>query len=84
VVFVDPENTSKMCSSCGNIRNDLRIWERRYNCPECGLSTDRDLNAAQNILTRATVGQTGSNACNSVIERDVAEATSMKQEAQLT
>jgi transposase len=44
---------------------------------------DRDLNAARNILIRATPGQGGSNACNSVKERDVAEATSVKQEAHI-
>jgi len=81
VVFVDPKNTSKMCSRCGNIRNDLTLWDRTYTCPRCGLSTDRDLNSAVNILIRATAGQAGSNACNSFKERDVALATSVKQEA---
>jgi len=81
VVFVNPEDTSKMCSSCGNIRDDLSLWDRTYNCPNCGLLIDRDLNSARNILMKATPGQGGSNACNSVMERDVALATSMKQEA---
>jgi len=82
VVFVDPKDTSKMCSRCGNIRDDLTLWDRTYNCPNCGLSTDRDLNSAVNILTKATPGQGGSNACNSLQkERDVALATSVKQEA---
>jgi len=81
VVFVDPEDTSKMCSRCGNIRSDLTLRDRIYTCSECGLSIDRDLNAARNILIRATPGQGGSNACNSVMERDVAIATSVKQEA---
>jgi putative transposase len=81
VVFVNPENTSQECSNCHQIvRKDLA--ERMHNCPFCGLYIDRDLNAARNILTRATVGQTGSNACNSLQkERDVAVATSVKQEA---
>ncbi len=82
VVFVDPENTSKMCSRCGNIRDDLSLGDRIYACPNCGLLIDRDLNAARNILMRATPGQGGSNACNSLQkERDVAVATSVKQEA---
>jgi len=63
IVFVNPENTSRMCNGCGNIRNDLTLWDRIYTCPECGLSIDRDLNSAVNILTKATVGQTGSNVC---------------------
>ncbi|NYZ78625.1 IS200/IS605 family element transposase accessory protein TnpB [Candidatus Micrarchaeota archaeon] len=85
VVFVDPKNTSKTCSRCGNIRDDLTLWDRVYNCPECGLSTDRDLNSAVNILIRATPGQGGSNACNSLLheERDAAIAASMKQEAHI-
>jgi putative transposase len=81
VVFVDPKNTTKECSRCRNIRKDLTLWDREYACPNCGLSMDRDMNAARNILMRATPGQGGSNACNSLLERDVALATSMKQEA---
>jgi putative transposase len=83
VVFVDPKNTSKICNKCGNIRNNLTLWDRTYTCPECGLSIDRDLNSAVNILMRATGGHPGSNACNSLSERDVAEAMSMKQEARI-
>ena len=52
------------------------LWKRQHNCPFCGLSMDRDVNAAINILNRATVGTTGSNACG-----DVAIATPMNQEA---
>jgi len=81
VVFVDPRDTSKMCNRCGNIRDDLTLWDRTYSCPKCGLSTDRDLNSAVNILMKATAGHAGSNACNSLLERDVAIATSVKQEA---
>jgi putative transposase len=80
VVFVDPKNTTQECSNCHQIvQKDLT--ERMHNCPFCGLSIDRDLNAARNILIRATEGHSGSNACNSVMERDVELATSVKQEA---
>lgn len=49
VVLVNSANTSQMCSSCGQIvKKDLSI--RVHNCPYCGLSIDRDLNAAKNIL----------------------------------
>jgi putative transposase len=83
VVFVDPKNTTQECSNCHQIvKKDLT--ERMHECPFCNISIDRDLNAARNILKRATVGQTGSNACNSLQkERDVAEVTSVKQEAHI-
>ncbi|MFH1221492.1 MAG: RNA-guided endonuclease TnpB family protein [Candidatus Micrarchaeota archaeon] len=74
VILVNPENTTKECSGCGIlVKKDL--WERQHNCPSCGLSINRDYNAAINILNRATVGTTGSNACG-----DVAIATPMNQE----
>jgi len=76
VVFVDPKDTSKMCSRCGNIRRDLSLWDRVYTCPNCGLSTDRDLNSAVNILIKATEGHSGSNASG-----NAAKAASMKEEA---
>lgn len=41
------EATSKTCSNCGN-KKDMPLSERVYNC-SCGLSIDRDLNAAINI-----------------------------------
>ena len=41
--------SSRMCSRCGNIRHDLKLWDRTYHCNVCGLSMDRDLNAAINI-----------------------------------
>jgi putative transposase len=41
--------SSRMCSKCGNIKHDLKLSDRTYHCNECGLSIDRDLNAAINI-----------------------------------
>lgn len=40
--------SSKMCSDCGQIKSDLKLSDRTYNC-DCGLSIDRDLNASINI-----------------------------------
>jgi putative transposase len=48
-VLVDPRNTSKMCSRCGCII-EIPLSERAFNCPHCGLTLDRDVNAAINIL----------------------------------
>ena len=41
--------SSKTCSSCGNIKDDLTLSDRTYHCTECGFQTDRDLNAAINL-----------------------------------
>jgi putative transposase len=58
-VKVDPRHTSQMCSNCGEIvKKDLSI--RVHDCPHCGLSLDRDENAARNILARG-MARLGSN-----------------------
>lgn len=41
--------SSKTCSGCGAVKAKLRLSERRYQCDECGLALDRDLNAARNL-----------------------------------
>lgn len=51
VVLVDPRDTSKMCSSCGEMVAKT-LSDRTHTCPQCGLVLDRDLNAAINILHR--------------------------------
>jgi putative transposase len=76
VLFVDPTDTSKTCNRCGNIRNNLTLWDRKYTCPICNLSINRDLNSAVNILTKATGGHPGSNASG-----NAAKAASVKEEA---
>ncbi len=43
--------SSKRHVACGYIYQDLQLSEREWTCPECGELVDRDLNAAQNILT---------------------------------
>jgi putative transposase len=49
LIEVDPRNTSKTCSGCGNIKQDLTLRDREYHCEPCGLAIDRDQNAAINI-----------------------------------
>lgn len=51
VIAVDPKNTSQACAGCGVIVKKS-VSVRQHNCPDCGLSLDRDINAAFNILTR--------------------------------
>jgi putative transposase len=52
VAFVDPAYTSKTCSCCGAIFEGLTLADRWVECA-CGLSMDRDVNAAINVLKRA-------------------------------
>jgi putative transposase len=55
LIEVDPRNTTQDCSGCG-AKVPKELGDRQHECPQCGLSIDRDLNAARNILTRAGVG----------------------------
>jgi len=52
-LLVDPRHTSSDCSRCGT-RVPKQLWERVHSCPVCGLTCDRDYNAALNILARGT------------------------------
>ena len=63
VVYVDPRNTSQLCSGCRKIvKKDLKT--RIHDCPYCGLTMDRDENAALNILRRGKEKVNGANAGN--------------------
>ncbi|MFI6319832.1 IS607 family element RNA-guided endonuclease TnpB [Nonomuraea sp. NPDC050556] len=41
--------SSKTCSSCGAVKPKLPLQVRTYDCERCGLSIDRDVNAATNL-----------------------------------
>ncbi len=41
--------SSKTCSACGQVKHDLKLSDRRWACAGCGVSHDRDHNAAVNI-----------------------------------
>ncbi len=43
--------TSKTCSSCGTIKEDLKS-SKVFNCLKCKMSLGRDFNASKNILMR--------------------------------
>lgn len=52
VILVNPAFTSNTCCSCGTVFPELSLADRWVDC-SCGLSIDRDVNAALNILKRA-------------------------------
>lgn len=42
--------SSKLCSNCSYKKTDLTLKDREWTCPECGMTHDRDINAAVNIM----------------------------------
>jgi len=50
--------SSKRCHCCGFINQDLKLSDRAWTCPECGIRHSRDLNAAVNIANFGRVERT--------------------------
>lgn len=50
LVIVNPYKTSQICSNCGYDDGKHTLDIRQWTCPNCGISHDRDVNAAINIL----------------------------------
>ena len=50
--------SSKTCSGCGEVKAKLSLNERTYRCDNCGLTMDRDLNAAINIHVAGSAPET--------------------------
>lgn len=65
---VNPAYTSQDCSGCGERKKKL-LSQREHVCTSCGLNTHRDINAAINILARATGERPESNACGDATAR---------------
>lgn len=49
---IDESYTSKICSNCGNIHDDLGS-KKIYECSKCSIKIDRDINGARNIYTKS-------------------------------
>ena len=45
--------SSKTCSCCDHIKENLSLDERSWICSKCNVKHDRDVNASKNILRRA-------------------------------
>jgi putative transposase len=57
------EPTSKTCSGCGWVDDDLCLADRTFRCQVCGQVLDRDLNAAINLEKLAGSSPESQNAC---------------------
>lgn len=38
--------TTKLCFHCGEVHNEIKVWDRVFRC-DCGVCMDRDIHAAQ-------------------------------------
>ncbi len=71
--------SSKMCSCCGHVLEELPLSVRAWTCPACGARHDRDLNAAANIAregarlleegTAGPAGTSGTKASGTLLEQ---------------
>jgi len=78
IVKIDPKNTTKQCSNCGNIQK-MPLWIRTYKCNSCGFEIDRDLNSAKNIKNKFMSQELAHVENNSSVQ--IEQELSMKQEA---
>lgn len=51
VIICDEHYTSKTCGRCGELHEKLGS-NKTFHCPHCGVTMDRDVNGARNILLR--------------------------------
>ena len=82
--------SSKTCSCCGHKKKDLQLKDRTYICSKCGLTIDRDLNAAINLKNAkdykvlnevfSTDGLSGINACGLSHQMSVLNSTTCCEE----
>jgi putative transposase len=57
--------STKRCSNCGAVKDEMTLSERTYRCEVCGFEADRDLNAALNLEWVAASWAETLNACES-------------------
>jgi putative transposase len=49
VVISRSAPTTKLCRECGVYHDEMRVWDRTFVCG-CGVSEDRDIHAAKNLV----------------------------------
>jgi len=77
------ETTSKPCSRCGWVREDLKLSDRVFRCGACGHVADRDDNASDNILSLAVSSTERINGCGGDVRPlDSERRTPMKRQSE--
>lgn len=64
--------SSKTCSACGHVMDEMPLKILEWRCPECGTRHDRDHNAALNILAAGRAER--HNACGAQVSPSYGEA----------
>lgn len=73
--------SSKRCNDCGFVNKGITLKTREWDCPQCGVHHDRDVNAALNIKEEgirvclasnipSTAGTAETNACGDDVRHD--------------
>jgi len=84
--------SSKNCNDCGHKHTELKLSERSWFCPNCGVEHDRDLNASYNLRDYLkysilnTVGTTEIHACGDetyTLRETLLQVLSLKQEGNI-
>jgi len=73
--------SSKLCGTCGTVREKLPLNVREWTC-DCGAVHDRDMNAARNILAAGLAASACGDGVRPQRESSRTGRSSMKQEAQ--
>ena len=47
--------TTKLCTNCGKIHNEIKLYDRTFNC-DCGILEDRDIHSAKTMIWLNNVG----------------------------
>jgi putative transposase len=55
--------STKRCSNCGAVKEEMPLSERVFKCEVCGFEVDRDLNSALNLEWVAASWAETLNAC---------------------
>ena len=76
--------STKTCSACGHVKDEMPLGERVFRCAVCGWALGRDLNVAQNLASLVAGSSPETvNACGgegSGWENGSAKPASVKQE----